>query len=176
MNSRTATIPMQPSTIAKEATRPLVVAGTLLGIGMGGFVDGILFHQILQLHNMLSNRVVRDTLVHEQINMVWDGFFHAFTWTVVALGILFLWRAVKTRGVLLSGKALWGAILLGWGLFNLVEGTIDHEILQVHHVYQNGNHLLWDMVFLAAGLALLLTGLVITRQGFQQAARNQSKP
>ena len=33
--------------------RPLITAGTLLGIGLGGFVDGILFHQLLQAHNML---------------------------------------------------------------------------------------------------------------------------
>ena len=30
--------------------RPLIASGVLLGIGMGGFVDGILFHQILKLH------------------------------------------------------------------------------------------------------------------------------
>ena len=51
--------------IPKHATRPLVTAGTVLGIGMGGFVDGILFHQILQLHNMLSNWVLRDSLLPE---------------------------------------------------------------------------------------------------------------
>ncbi|MBA3481110.1 MAG: DUF2243 domain-containing protein, partial [Pirellulales bacterium] len=34
--------------------RPLIAAATLLGIGLGGFVDGILFHQLLQFHNMLS--------------------------------------------------------------------------------------------------------------------------
>ncbi len=148
--------------------RPLVTAGTVLGIGMGGFVDGILFHQILQLHNMLSNRVLRDSLVNEQINMFWDGLFHAFTWGCVALGIVLLWRAATRPGVLLSGRALWGAVLMGWGLFNLVEGTIDHEILQVHHVYQNGNHLLWDMVFLAAGLVLALGGYALVRQGAQR--------
>lgn len=156
--------------IPKESTRPLVVAGMVLGIGMGGFVDGILFHQILQLHNMLSNWVPRDTLVHEQINMTWDGFFHAFTWLMVALGIALLWGAVTRPGVLLSGKALWGAILLGFGLFNLVEGTIDHEILQVHHVYQNGNHLLWDMVFLACGALLMAIGSILIGRGFRETA------
>ena len=25
-------------------------------------------------------------------------------------------------------------LLVGWGAFNLVEGTIDHEILGIHHV------------------------------------------
>ena len=143
--------------------RPLVTAGVVLGIGMGGFVDGILFHQILQLHNMLSNWVPRDSLVNEQINMFWDGLFHAFTWLSVALGLALLWRAVTRPGAALSGRVLWGALLLGWGLFNLVEGVIDHEILQVHHVYQNGNHLLWDMVFLAAGALLAGTGLTLIR-------------
>lgn len=162
--------------ISKASTRPLVTAGTLLGIGMGGFVDGILFHQILQLHNMLSNRVLRDSLVNEQINMFWDGLFHAFTWTMVALGLLFLWRAVKQPGVLLSGKALWGAILFGFGLFNLVEGTIDHEILQLHHVYQNGNHPLWDIVFLASGALLLALGWVLIRSGFTEAVTTHVYP
>ncbi len=153
----------------REASRPLLTAGTAIGVGMGGFVDGILFHQILQLHNMLSNRVLRDSLVNEQINMVWDGFFHAFTWTAVAVGIVLLWRAVTRPGALLSGKALLGAVLWGWGLFNLVEGTIDHEILQIHHVYQNGNHLLWDIVFLAAGLVLAVVGWRLIRSGFNEA-------
>jgi len=29
-------------------------AGILLGIGLGGFVDGIVLHQILQWHHMLT--------------------------------------------------------------------------------------------------------------------------
>ncbi len=153
--------------IARERTRPLVIAGTVIGVGMGGFVDGILFHQILQLHNMLSNWVVRDSLVHEQINMFWDGIFHAFTWIAVALGLALLWKAIKLPGTLLSGKALWGSLLVGWGLFNFVEGSVDHEILQVHHVYQNGNHVLWDMVFLASGPVLMVLGAALIRRGFR---------
>lgn len=150
----------------------LVTAGAVLGVGMGGFVDGILFHQILQLHNMLSNRVLRDSLVNEQINMFWDGMFHAFTWLAVAIGIVLLWRAVTRGGVLLSGRALGGAMLLGWGLFNLIEGTVDHEILQLHHVYQNGNHMLWDTAFLLSGIALIGGGLMTIRHGFASTAKN----
>ena len=59
---------------------PLIAAGLLMGVGMGGFVDGILFHQILQLHNMLSAKVPPDTLINAKVNMVWDGLFHAVTW------------------------------------------------------------------------------------------------
>src|SRR3954469_25653290 len=36
--------------------RPLVSAGLALGIGLGGFVDGIVFRQLLQAHHMLSAR------------------------------------------------------------------------------------------------------------------------
>ena len=152
--------------------RPLTAAGAMLGIGMGGFVDGILFHQILQLHNMLSNRVLRDSLVNEQINMFWDGLFHAFTWTMVAIGIGMLWRAVRHAEAPRSGKVLWGGLLLGWGIFNVVEGTIDHQILQLHHVVQNGNHLLWDLVFLAIGVLLAGAGWRLVQVGASEVARS----
>ena len=138
--------------------RPLISAGVALGIGMGGFLDGIVFHQILQLHNMLSNRLPPITLVNVEINMFWDGLFHAFTW------IMTRWAGAP----LASGPAARCAAfhngprrldLLGWGLFNLVEGLIDHQLLQIHHVHENGNHFLWDMAFLASGIVLILVGL-----------------
>ncbi len=151
--------------------RSAITAGTLLGIGMGGFVDGILFHQILQLHNMLSNWVPRDTLVHEQINMFWDGLFHALTWCVTAASIWLLWYTARYRQAVPSGRVLSGSVLLGWGLFNLVEGVIDHEILQVHHVAQNGNHLLWDMVFLGFGIALVAVGASVVRADLRSGTR-----
>ena len=138
-----------------------------MGIGLGGFVDGILFHQILQLHSMLSNWVPRTTLVNEQINMFWDGLFHAFTWMVTVLGLWMLWRAVKRTKADLSGQVYVGAVLSGWGLFNLVEGMIDHELLQVHHVYQNGNHVLWDVAFLAFGVLLLALGRWIVSRSWR---------
>ena len=58
--------------------QPLLAGSLLLGIGLGGFFDGILFHQILQAHNMLSNIFFPDTLQNVEINMFWDGLFHAF--------------------------------------------------------------------------------------------------
>jgi len=57
----------------------LIAPGTLLGIGLGGFLDGIVLHQILQGHNMLSSVIAPVDLVNMKYNMVWDGLFHAFT-------------------------------------------------------------------------------------------------
>jgi uncharacterized membrane protein len=139
-------------------TKPLTTAGMVLGIGMGGFVDGIVFHQILQFHNMLSAQIPTDTLIGAKTNMVWDGLFHVMVWMATAAGIVLLWKAVKRPDVLLSGQALFGSTLLGFGLFNLVEGTIDHHILNLHHVYERLGSSVWDYVFLASGVALMLTG------------------
>src|SRR3954469_19347116 len=96
--------------------RPLIAAGTLLGIGMGGFVDGILFHQILQWHNMLSARYPTagaDALTYQrniEINMFWDGLFHASTWLLTVLGLALLWRAGQRREVPWSTPSFLGGL------------------------------------------------------------------
>jgi uncharacterized membrane protein len=145
--------------------RPLIASGMLMGIGLGGFFDGILFHQILELHNMLSNWIPRTTLVNAEINMFWDGLFHAFCYIATLTALFMLWHVVTRKDVLLSGKSYFGSLWLGWGVFNLVEGLIDHEILQVHHVYQNDprHFLMWDMAFLASGVLFLLIGWMLIR-------------
>src|SRR4028118_468898 len=76
---------------------PLISAGILLGTGLGGFVDGIVLHQLLQWHNMLSSVRPPVDLVAMKYNMVWDGLFHAFTWITTVVGVFVLWRALNQR-------------------------------------------------------------------------------
>lgn len=151
-------------TDGRRTIKPLTAAGTVIGIGMGGFFDGILFHQIFQIHNMLSAKVPTDTLVGAKVNMVWDGLFHAVVWVATVIGIAMLWRAVKRSDVLLSGRAFRGSALLGFGLFNLIEGIIDHHILNIHHVYERAGLSVWDYVFLVSGVALIATGWLLIRE------------
>ena len=54
-------------------------------------------------------------------------------------------------------------MLVGWGLFNLVEGIIDHHILGIHHVRETGNQTVWDLGFLACGLLLVIGGWLLAR-------------
>ncbi len=145
------------------AKAPLVTAALLLGVGLGGFFDGILLHQILQWHNMLSSVVPPVDLVSMKVNMVWDGLFHAFTWLVTVAGVLLLWRAGRQGAADLSGRNLAGGMLLGWGLFNFVEGVIDHQLLGVHHVHPGANELAWDLGFLASGLVMIVAGALLIR-------------
>jgi uncharacterized membrane protein len=138
--------------------RPLIRAGVFLGIGMGGFLDGILFHQILQTHAMLTGRIAKMSIANIEVNMFWDGMFHVLTWTMTAIGVALLWRAGKRTDVPWSAKSFVGSLSLGWGLFNFVEGVIDHHILNLHHVVEALGLSVYDYAFLASGVVLILAG------------------
>jgi uncharacterized membrane protein len=143
----------------------ILSAGVLIGTGMGGFVDGILLHQILQWHHMLSSWIAPTELVALKVNMVWDGLFHAFTWIVTAVGLGLLWRAGGRPEVPWSTRTFLGSLALGWGLFNVVEGVIDHELLGIHHVHPGAGQLAWDLGFLVLGALLIAVGWMLVRAG-----------
>jgi uncharacterized membrane protein len=65
-----------------------------------------------------------------------------------------------------SGRALLGFVLVGWGVFNLVEGIVNHEILGIHHVRDDvTHHLPWDLAFLGLGAGLVGVGLTVALTG-----------
>ncbi|PWR14503.1 DUF2243 domain-containing protein [Micromonospora sicca] len=150
------------------------VAATILGVGLGGFVDGILLHQVLQWHHMLSSTDTDhvgirtypvDTVPGLRMNTLWDGLFHVVTWVAVLAGLALLYgRVTRSRGRLWRSPALWGWALTGWGLFNLVEGIVDHHLLGIHHVRTGPHQTAWDVGFLALGAALVAVGWLVQRR------------
>ena len=150
--------------------RPLLLAGVVLGLGQGGFFDGIVFHQLLQWHHMFSSIETDMTVVGMELNTLGDGLFHLFDWLLTLTGIALLWRAGAQAGRSWSGRAFGGALLLGAGIFNLVEGIIDHHILGIHHLKPGVNQGLWDIAFLASGVLLIGVGLyLISRTQIKRA-------
>ncbi|RZL03434.1 MAG: DUF2243 domain-containing protein [Rubrivivax sp.] len=144
---------------AGQRIGPLLSAGLLMGAGLGGFVDGIVFHQILQWHNMLSGWLPPDNLVDAKINMLWDGLFHAAVWLMTVAGLAVLFKAGHRPDVFWSGRVFIGALWLGWGGFNVIEGAIDHHWLGIHHVMESAaNPWPADLAFLAFGVVLILAG------------------
>jgi uncharacterized membrane protein len=151
-----------------------LAAGILLGTGLGGFVDGIVLHQLLQWHSMLSGWIPPTDLVAMKVNMVWDGIFHAFTWLVTVAGLAVLWRARAGLGAVAT-SLLVGAMLAGWGLFNVVEGTVDHLLLGVHHVHPGEDQLAWDIGFLVVGGLQLLAGALLVGGARRGVARRPAE-
>jgi uncharacterized membrane protein len=133
-------------------------AGLVLGIGLGGFVDGIVAHQLLEWHHMLSGWYPQ----HTRANMVADGLFHLGCLIVVLVGIGLL-AAARPSDLPGWGRRLTGWMLAGWGWFNLVEGIVDHQLLGVHHVRPGPDQLLHDLGFLAFGGVLIAAGTWLGR-------------
>jgi uncharacterized membrane protein len=153
----------------RNRSRPLITAGVLLGLGLGGFFDGIVLHQILQWHHMLTSAGYPATSVENlEVNTLWDGLFHAATYIFTLVGLFLLWRAFQHTGTRWSMRILIGCLLVGWGLFNLVEGIIDHHLLGIHHVRPGPNQLVWDVGFLAWGAIMLIGGWSLIRAGHRE--------
>jgi uncharacterized membrane protein len=141
---------------------PMMMASIVLGIGLGGFVDGIVLHQLLQWHQMLSRQLPPLTLAAKNVNMFWDGVFHAFTLVVTLVGVIMLWRVSLRQYTDRSGRLLASGLALGWGIFNIVEGVIDHHLLHLHNVREvSANPDLWNYAFLGFSFVLLLIGYAL---------------
>ncbi|MEH2140693.1 DUF2243 domain-containing protein [Nostoc sp.] len=143
---------------------PLISAGICLGVGLGGFLDGILLHQLLQWHHMLSSIRPLTNTANIDLNMVWDGLFHALDWVFTVVGLVLLWRAGGRDDVPWSSQTFIGSIVIGAGLFDFVEGLIDHQILGIHHVKPGPNQLVWDLGFLAFGALLIVIGSIVIKK------------
>jgi len=138
-----------------------VLPSLLLGVGFGGFVDGIVIHQLLQWHHMVSDTHSHPvtTLAGLESNTFADGLFHAATWILLLVGTLLMLRAWRHERLPPTWRSHLGLLLAGWGLFNLVEGLVDHQILGVHHVRDDlGGPLSWDLGFLGLSVVLLAGG------------------
>jgi len=150
----------------------LTAPGLLLGLGLGGFIDGIVLHQILQWHHMGTDYGEHAAFPETSVgsledNTLWDGLFHLGSWLLTLVGVHLLWRAVR-GGHQTRGSTLTGLLLAGWGIFNVIEGVINHQLLGIHHVRDDlGGPLSWDIGFLLFGVALIAAGSTLRRRGLR---------
>ncbi|KKO55184.1 DUF2243 domain-containing protein [Paenibacillus sp. DMB20] len=140
----------------EQSVRRTRWGGFILGLGIMGSLDGIIFHQILQWHS-----VYMETDRHGKL--LSDGLFHIAATLLMIWGALLLWQADKPRKPY-GMPFLLGWIFIGGGVFNFTEGLINHQILQVHHVKPGDpNELAYDLAFLASGLIMAGIGLWLRR-------------
>ncbi|WP_244532678.1 DUF2243 domain-containing protein [Mesobacillus persicus] len=136
----------------------LFISGFILGLGILGAVDGIVFHQLLQWHHMVLSPNI-------QFEIITDGIFTAAFSALLIWGGMKIFRDARRNELGDKWRIFLGGIFMGGGTFNLVEGIVNHHILQVHRVRPLAeNPLLYDLAFLAIGLLLLFIGYMMKRQ------------
>ena len=67
---------------------------------------------------------------------------------------------------------------MGFGIFNLVEGLVDHHLLGIHHVNETvapDQWIYWDLAFLAWGALMLLIGWFLLKTGERPRLVNTSQ-
>lgn len=147
-----------------KAQRFPLAPGFIIGASLAGLFDGIVLHQILQWHHMLcieTHCVVKTVDVMKRQNL-FDGIFHLAMYIVLLTGLALFTSALRDRTF--GGHRFWGATLLGFGVFNVVEGIIDHHILQIHHVRFGPSQPAWDISFLILGAVVAVIGFSISKR------------
>jgi uncharacterized membrane protein len=145
----------QGSAFGVEAPGRTSMAGVLIGIGVAGFVDETVFHQLLHWHHFYDKSTPSWGLVS-------DGIFHALSWFCI-VGGLFAFSDLRRRGAW-RGTRLAAGVCLGLGGFNLYDGLVQHKVLHFHEIRYHVSILPYDVAWNVAAAIVLLVGIALQRR------------
>lgn len=150
-----------------ESSRRYRWSGYLLGFALGGFFDGILLHQILQWHHLLS--AINGSDIRFQVAA--DGYFHALMYVIAAVGLWMLWASGREADRP-AGRLLMATILTGFGVWHITDGILSHWVLGIHRIRMNSENLLfWDLLwFVVFGVVPFVAGTLMRRIGGEGSA------
>jgi uncharacterized membrane protein len=111
-------------------------AALLLGVGLGAFFEGILLHRVA-------------------------GFFYMAAWALCVGGVLLLWLALRGPGPLPSTRSFVGHYLVGWGVFNMLEGLLRHDLAR-------------EWLVFATGVGFVLVGVIVSRMRDEHIVERRS--
>ena len=134
------------------ARRRLLVSGLLLGLGVAGAVDEIVFHQILHWHHFYDR-------ASGAAGLVSDGLLHAGTFSAAVAGMALLADA-RRRGPFVPAL-WWGAVLTGAGAFQVWDGVVHHKLLRLHQVRYGVDLTGYDLLWTGAGVLVLAAGVLL---------------
>jgi len=133
----------------------------LIGFALGGFFDGILLHQILQWHHLLSG--LADSVASNlPFQVLADGLFHLLMYVIAVLGgmVLLGYRSSEEN----SGSVL-RPVLLGFGAWHVLDAFISHWVLGIHRIKMESEMpIVWDLLWLVVfGIAPIVIGLMLPK-------------
>jgi len=129
-------------------------SGFLFGIGLNAFIDETIFHQLLHWHHFYDRSTTTAGLIS-------DGLFHAFSW-FATVGGLFMLADLRRRGKLIW-KTWTGGVLLGAGLFQLYDGTVQHKWMRLHQIRYGVDIVPYDIAWNLTAILMILAGLALVR-------------
>lgn len=152
-------------------------AGYLIGFALGGFFDGILLHQILQWHHLLSG-ITRAPFDQARVQLMADGVFQVVMGAVAALGVR---KLLQARYVLIErafDRVLAGDVLIGFGAWHVTDGILAHWLLDLHHVRVDvADPSWWDLLwFLLFGVLFVAAGIALRVRRAPPSVDDQEKP
>lgn len=162
---------IDPNTREQGYRRRVGLGAVVLGLGIGGFFDGIVLHQVLQWHHMLTNVEPLTGMASFELNTLWDGLFHVFAYVCTLIGIALVWSATRLPSF------RW--LTMPSATLNAPQPTespparsiVNHHILQIHHVRAGPNQPWWDLGFLVWGAIMLAGGYLLMRAGNRDSGR-----
>jgi uncharacterized membrane protein len=146
------TSPVPQRSDRRGAVGRSITAGVLMGIGVAGFIDETVFHQLLHWHHFYDKST-------SDVGLVSDGFFHAGSWLCTVVG-LFLFADLERRRATVP-KRVWAGGLIGWGGFQVYDGLIQHKVLGLHQIRYDVDILVYDVVWNVAGGIGLAVGIAL---------------
>ncbi|MBP2301032.1 DUF2243 domain-containing protein [Azospirillum picis] len=150
-----------------RGARRLWLAGGCLGFALGGFFDGILLHQILQWHHLLSG-LASPAFADIRVQILADGLFHVLMYLIAVVGLWLLWRGrVALSGTgRRGGHEIAGWALVGFGSWHILDALLSHWLLGIHRIRMDvENRLFWDLLWFAVfGIAVVAVGLWMVRR------------
>ena len=150
------------------AERSIKRYAILLGFALGGFFDGIMLHQVLQWHHLLSLVPGMNDL---RTQILWDGLFHILMYVLAVIGLAGLWRSGR-EGI--DRRQLAVLLLLGFGIWQIVDVVVFHWILEIHRIrVDRPDPLVWDVGWLVVvGGPPLLAAWLLGRRHREVKLRN----
>lgn len=124
----------------------------------GGFFDGILLHQILQWHHLLSG-IQTGALGSLAAQVAADGAFHALMYVIATLGLIELCRA-RLVSASFDAQPSSGLFWIGFGVWHILDTVLSHWITGIHRVKMDADSpLIWDIAWVVVfGIVPLLYG------------------
>jgi len=131
--------------IKAGAERHQQIGAVIIGIALAGFFDGILLHQVLQWHHLLS-LVEGESLQDIRTQILADGLFHVLMYVLAGIGLWLLWRGRTAEARSSADRALLAGFFLGFGAWQFLDVILFHWIVGIHRIRVDvPNPLAWDI-------------------------------